>query len=289
MTDPERAARVLVTGGTGRLGTLLARAWAQAGQQGLVWQARRPGYGGPVFDPLTDPRAYAAAAKGAAAILSLGGRVAGNAADLADHAALGLAALRAAAAAGVPRVLLASSAAIYGGATCAKEEDPPAPAGDYGRAKLAMEAAALAFARAHPGGPRVTCLRIANVAGADALLGAAPGPGPQMLDIFPDGAAPMRSYAGPAALAGILARLFARVADGTALPEVLNVALDGAVSMAALLDAAGREWAPRVAPASLLPLVRLDVTRLAALVGPLPRAEAAVIVADLRATLAEAP
>lgn len=281
--------RVLVVGGTGRLGTLLRLAWARTGQGGLLWQRRSGEGAGPRFDPLADPAAYAGAAAGARAILTLAGRVGGTARDMADHAALALAALEAGRAAGVARVFLASSAAVYGAAALAREEDAPAPLSDYGRAKLAMEAAALRWAAAHPGGPGLTCLRIANVAGADALLGAAPGPGPQRLDTFPDGTGPRRSYLGPMALAAILARLFALVRQGRPLPEILNLALDGAVAMEALLSADGRAWAPRPAPATALPVVRLDVRRLAAIAGPLPAADAAAIVADLRATQAGAP
>ena len=281
--------KVLVVGGTGRLGGLLRRAWARSGQGGLRWQHRTGEGAGPRFDPLDDPAAYAGAAAGASAILNLAGRVGGSADDEGDHAALALAALRAARDAGVAHVFLASSASVYGNAPFARETDAPAPLTGYGRAKAAMEAAALAWAAVHPGGPGLSLLRIANVAGADAPLAAAPGAGPQMLDIFPDGTGPRRSYLGPLALAGIMARLFARARRGGALPEVLNVALDGAVAMEALLDACGRAWAARPAPATALPVVRLDVTRLAAICGPLPAADVVSIVADLRATLAGTP
>lgn len=285
----ENAQRVLVVGGTGRLGSLLARAWARAGRDGFVWQARRPAAVGPVFDPLTQPQDFAAAARGAAAILCLAGRVGGGRAELAEHTALGLATLGAAEAAGVRHVFLASSAAVYGAADGAREDDAPRPLSDYGRAKCEMEDAALAWRAARRSGPGVTCLRIANVAGADALLGAPAGAAPQWLDIFPDGTGPRRSYLGPAALAGILTRLFAHVRAGAPLPALLNVALEGAVAMEALLAASGRPWLPRPAPAGALPLVRLDVARLAGLCGPLAAADAAAIVADLRETQSEAP
>lgn len=281
--------RLLVVGGTGRLGGLLGRAWAQLGQGGLVWQRRAGPGAGPRFDPLGDPAAYASAAAGASVILNLAGRVGGSAGDDADHASLALAALRAARDAGVAHVFLASSAAVYGNSPFARETDARAPVTGYGRAKAAMEETALAWAAAHRGGPGLSLLRIANVAGADALLAAAPGAGPQLLDVFPDGTGPRRSYLGPRALAGILSRLFGHARQGGALPEVVNVALDGAVAMEALLAAAGRTWAARPAPAAALPVVRLDVTRLAAIAGPLPVADASAIVADLRATLAEAP
>lgn len=281
--------RVLVVGGTGRLGGLLGRAWARAGQAELVWQRRTGDGPGPRYDPLADPSAYAQAASGASAILNLAGRVGGTAGDNADHKALALAALGAARDAGVQHVFLASSASVYGGAILARETDALAPLSGYGRAKAAMEEAVLAWAAAHPGGPGVTLLRIANVAGADALLGGAAGPGPRVLDIFADGRGPRRSYLGPAALAAILARLYALARQGRALPGVLNVALDGEVAMEALLAAAGRAWVARPAPATALPVVTLDVTRLAAICGPVTVADAATIVADLRATLGETP
>lgn len=281
--------RVLVVGGTGRLGGLLGRAWLRAGQAGLVWQRRTGDGAGPRFDPLADPRAYARAASGAAAILNLAGRVGGTAGDDAGHAALALAALGAARDAGVAHVFLASSAAVYGGAILARETEAPAPVSGYGRAKAAMEEAALNWAAAHPGGPGVSLLRIANVAGADTLLAGPSGPGPLALDIFPDGRGPRRSYLGPQALAAILARLLARARQGGALPGVLNVALEGEVAMEDLLAAAGCAWVARPAPATALPAVTLDTTRLAAICGPLPAADAAAIVADLRVTLGEAP
>ena len=274
--------QVLVVGGSGRLGALLRRAWALAGQGGLVWQRRGPGEG-PRFDALAEPGAYAGAAAGADAILNLAGQVGGGEASLSAHRDLALAALEAGRVAGVARVFLASSAAVYGRAAVpARETDPVAPVSDYGRAKARMEAAALAWAAAHPGGPAVTCLRVGNVAGADQLLGAPKGEAPQPLDLFADGTGPARSYVGPMALSAILSALFAAGRAGRALPEVLNIALDGAVRMEALLDADGRAWRARTAPDHLLREVRLDVTRLGAVVGPLARADAAAIVADLR-------
>ncbi|OYX42523.1 MAG: hypothetical protein B7Z02_11900 [Rhodobacterales bacterium 32-67-9] len=274
--------RVLVVGGGGRLGGLLRCAWRMAGQGGLVWQHRGAG-DGPCFDALTDAAAYAGAAAGADAILNLAGRVGGDVAALAGHHDLALAALEAGRTAGVARVFLASSAAVYGVPVGpARESDPIAPVSDYGRAKAGMEAAAHDWVAAHPDGPAVTCLRIGNVAGADQLLGAASGEGPQMLDVFADGSGPARSYVGPMALAGMLADLFAAQRAGRALPDLLNIALDGPVPMEALLAADGRAWRPRAAPATLVREVTLDVARLGAVLGPIPVADAAAIVADLR-------
>ncbi|PKP67163.1 MAG: hypothetical protein CVT83_08800, partial [Alphaproteobacteria bacterium HGW-Alphaproteobacteria-5] len=91
-----------------------------------------------------------------------------------------------------------------------------------------------------------------------------------------------RSYVGPCALAGQIAALAVLARDGTALPGLVNLALDGTVRMDDLLRAAGRGWLPRPAPPGLIGAVRLDVARLAGLIGAPAQADAAAIVADLR-------
>lgn len=253
--------QVLVLGATGRLGTILRRFLPPAGRGRMRWQARRemPGPGWLFFDPLADGAALARAAEGCDAILCLAGVTparAASGAELADNAALARAAVRAAGQGGCPRVLLASSAAVYGRARGLLREDmAPAPVSDYGRAKALMEErAAEAGARE---GVAVTSLRIGNVAGADAILGGwRPG---FRLDRFPDGRTPRRSYVGPATLARVLADLLA--APGR-LPGALNLAAPGVVEMGALLDAAGLGWRARPAPPEAVAEVRLDLSRL---------------------------
>jgi hypothetical protein len=97
-----------------------------------------------------------------------------------------------------------------------------------------------------------------------------------------DGRGPARSYIGPCALAGQIAALAGLARDGTALPGLVNLALDGTVRMDDLLRAAGRDWLARPAPPGLIGAVRLDVSRLAGLIGAPAPADAAAIVADLR-------
>lgn len=250
--------RILVMGATGRIGTILRAVWP-AGQG--VWQARRALRGGVVCDPLSEPDALASTAQGCDAVLCLAGVTPGAAARGADfdaNSALALAAVRTGAATGA-RVLLASSAAVYGNRPgLLGEETPPAPVSDYGRAKVAMERnAAELGARL---GVAVTSLRIGNIAGSDAILGGwRPG---FALDVFADGTTPRRSYIGPLTLARVLGDL----AGATALPGVLNVAAPGAVAMGALLEAAGLGWSPRPAPAGAIPAVELDTAALARLV-----------------------
>ena len=262
---------VLVLGATGRIGTVLRRAWPRFGLAAqAVWQARTPppaaggrnGRGGgggswAVCDP-ADPEAVARAAAGCAVILCLAGVTparAAQGAEMAGNVTLALAAVRGAAAVGA-RVLLASSAAVYGRREGLLAETlPPAPVSDYGRAKAAMETRAAALGRDL--GVAVTALRIGNVAGADAILGGwRPG---FVLDRFADGRTPRRSYIGPATLARVLGDLVA----APALPGLLNVAAPGAVEMGALLDAAGLPWTPRPAPAEAIAEVRLDIAALA--------------------------
>ncbi len=243
---------VLVLGATGRIGAILRGCWPETGPR---WQARRPRAGSNwrVLDPLADPGALARAAAGCAAVLCLAGAVPGRGrlsrGRLADNAALAEAAVRAAAAAGA-RVLLASSAAVYGAAGgMLRENAPLAPVSDYGRAKAEMERRAAA--RAAELGVAVCCLRIGNVAGVDAILGGwRPG---FALDRFADGRTPRRSYIGAASLARVLGEL----AAAPALPPALNVAAPGALEMGALLDAAGLGWTPRVPDDSAIPEVRL--------------------------------
>lgn len=285
--------RLLVLGGSGRLGGLLRRVWSLPGSAApqLVWQARRPGdfaaFGGPsvVFDPLAEPGALARAVAAAEAVLLLAGPTRGTAEALSAHAALAGAVLDCA---GGRPVLLASSAAVYGrpaGRLC-HEEDAPAPISDYGRAKAAMEAVAA-------GRPGAVVLRIGNVAGADALLGQPAPPGGRRLQVFADGRAPRRSYIGPQALARALARLVRLAVGGTtaggaasggaALPGVINLALPGAVGMEALLRAAGEGWQADPAPPEAIAAVELAVDRALALglVPDLP-VTAAGLIADLR-------
>ncbi|MGB5838575.1 MAG: NAD(P)-dependent oxidoreductase [Albidovulum sp.] len=270
--------RVLVVGGSGRLGQLLRRAWAHLGQDGLIWQHRRQGT--LIFDPLGEPEKFAAAAKGADTVFNLAGVTGSDASLLSLNGDLALAALRAATAASVKRVFLASSAAVYGVTQSGREDDTLGPTSAYGQAKLKMEHMALQQLSVADG-PAVTCLRIGNVAGADQLLGIRAGAEPQRLHVFANGKGPARSYCGPVEMARQLAALFAAAKAGRDIPSVLNLSLDGTVQMEALLEADGRPWIADPAPASLAPVVGLDVALLRRLM-PVGNADAGAVVRDLR-------
>lgn len=259
--DSARPGGALLLGATGRLGTMLRRHWPVA--QDLRCQSRQPIDGCRQFDlPLAgqSPSDVALnAARGARAIICLSGVTPAAAArtgqPLSDNSDLALAALNLAQAAGVARVMIASSAAVYGagagGAGGLREADVASPVSDYGRAKLEMEQAVSAHAKAG-----ATVLRIGNVAGADAILG---GWRPGMeIDQFADGRTPRRSYIGPVTLARVIYAL----SKADDLPPVLNVAAPGAVEMGALLSAAGLDWQPRPAGAGSIAQVQLDTNAL---------------------------
>lgn len=268
--------RVLVLGATGRIGGILRKCWPA----GAIWQCRGRApdaqHNWCVCDPLAEPEALARAAAGCDAILCLAGGVPGRG-DVTVSTPLAEAAVRAGATSGA-RVLLASSAAVYGAQAGVLEEGrPPAPLSDYGRTKAHMEtcAAALGIRLGVP----VTTLRIGNVAGIDAILGGwRPG---FRLDRFADGRTPRRSYIG----AGTLARVLGDLVAAADLPPVLNVAAPGAVEMGALLEAAGLDWTPRVAPDSAIPEVVLSTAALERITSFAPvESTAAEMVAQWRKT-----
>ena len=268
----------LILGGTGRVGQALARAW----HGDALWQHRpgRPAPCGPdgralpglVWDILAEPQAQLPAGP-VCGLVVLAGVTGSDPAALAANTDLALAACDLAARADIPRVLIASSQAVYGAALGPVTEQAPChPANPYGAAKLAME-------RAVAGRPGVTCLRIGNVAGADTLFRMA-AEAPITLDRFADGRGPRRAYIGPVTLARTLCAL---LDPGLCLPPVLNLASPGLVAMEAVLAAADLPFHWRPAPQTALPELSMDLTRLLDLC-PLPTLTAADLVAEARAT-----
>ncbi|MBL4811521.1 MAG: NAD-dependent epimerase/dehydratase family protein [Rhodobacteraceae bacterium] len=194
-------------------------------------------------------------------MIVLAGVTSGSDAALAANAALALAACDLALQLNIGPVLLLSSAAVYGRAAGPQAEAlNPLPANAYGSAKLEMERAVASHAA------RPCCLRSANVAGFDALFGAA-GRGPVQLDQFADGSSPRRAYIGPLSLGRCLATLLA----APSLPPLLNLAAPSTASMSAILQAAQLEWTWVSAPQSALRDVSLD-TGLLQSIAPVPAA-----------------
>ncbi|OCX64657.1 hypothetical protein BFP70_11645 [Thioclava sp. SK-1] len=284
-----QALRLLVIGGTGRLGRLIGPVLRAQPGLACVFQARAEHRGGDIiFDPLGDAAAYAHAAGAADVILNLAGPVSfvrggDTQAQWDQHVALAQAAI--AASNGCP-VVQVSSAAVYGdpGPQSCAEAQPLAPLSPYGQAKQATESAVADHAN-------VTVVRIGNVAGADALLaGSNAAATLRKLHVLPDGRGLQRSYIGPLALARALTRLVRLLAAGADVPKTINLALPGVVGMDDLLRAADMAFTPETAPAGTIAQVDLDVGRAIDL-GLVPGAPARAddIIADLRAVIEMEP
>ena len=246
--------QTLVVGASGRVGRLIARAWALAGQAPTL---QHRGGALPTDLPQLEwhPLSGTALESGRfRAMIVLAGAVRG---DLALNAQLAEACCAAAAQAGIGQVLLASSSAVYGvnGGQACREDTPTVPVNDYGRAKLVAEAVAALW---RGRGLAVTALRIGNVAGADTLLANLQPGQLAKIDCFADGSGPVRSYIGPRTLADVLAQLL-----GQDLPPVLNLGAPHPVAMADLAQAAGADWRYQPAPATAHQRITLDCGQLA--------------------------
>jgi nucleoside-diphosphate-sugar epimerase len=255
---PDDFPRKIVLGATGHLGAILRAFWPN--DASIVWQSRQKTHGFSFIDPLSDPQTWPAKTFNPQAVFCLSGitpaRAAQTGARMGDNIDLALAAIRASATLGAHRVFLASSAAVYGAEDGEMDETAICnPASEYGRAKLEMEQRSIDLGQ-NLNIP-VTCLRIGNVAGADAIVGG--WKVGMALDQLPDGTTPARSYIGPKTFADVLATL----ANTPNLPPILNVAAPGTVHMGDLLDAAGLEWQPRKAGPGVIANVTLSTRRLA--------------------------
>lgn len=275
-----RDARVLVLGSGGRVGRLIRQVWEQhPALPRAVFQSRCAGRGITlVGDPMADPDGEAGAGltrfRGDMIVALWGVTPHTGNGDLALNSRLALLALEAARAAGVPRVVLISTGAVYAppgseGGYC--EDTAAFSAGAYGQAKIAMEVAARNWAQdAGPQAPAITILRLANVAGADMLADAVrcatPG-APLRLDRFASGGGPRRSYLAPHTLAAALGAICA--ASPTPGTSIFNLADGDALwDMADLLQALTRAghsvpWGWQAAPPAALYAHQLNVTAFA--------------------------
>lgn len=265
------APKWLMLGASGHIGRMLMRVWQddRCGALRIIPQFRGdpvPG-DGLAWSPLCGAdslRRWIDRNGAVAGIFMFAGVTPRSRGALDDNAALTEVTLAAAQATGIARVIVASSAAIYGTAKTADwcETDDPAPTSAYGKAKLAMEDVCRAWRMR---GLDVSCLRIGNVAGADAALlnvGEASRTEPVHLHRFADAKGPVRSYIGVASLARALESLARH--DGP-LPPFLNVAAPAPITMESLLRAANAPFRFVPAPADAVQRVTLDCARLCSL------------------------
>jgi nucleoside-diphosphate-sugar epimerase len=240
--------RTVVLGASGRLARLIRPFWKNAP---VTWQSRAPMEGCTQVDIINDPAKLRTLLSGAETVICLAGVTPAPDANYSDNLLIGQACLDAAHTVGAGHVFLTSSAAVYGTQSGVLNETAQInPASEYGISKYQMEQ--MAAAHPHPS----TCLRIGNVAGADAALGGwAQG---AVMDQMPDGATPARSYIGPATLARVLQTL----ASAPNLPKLLNLSAPGSLQMGALLNAADRPFTTRPATKNTIANVTLDTSLL---------------------------
>lgn len=260
---------VLLVGASGRVGRMVLYHWQRlADPAAVVPQFRGSGtVGALVWDPLAGPQPLldaVSASGGFQAMVILAGVTPGPGKDLGLNRTLAETCLAAASGADIPRVLLASSSAVYGAGTGAPmpETAPCNPANAYGAAKLEMEQACAPW---RDDGMDLCLLRIGNVAGADALLlNVAKSAADQAIeiDVFDDGRGPVRSYIGVQTLASVLQSLCQQPAF---LPDILNIGTPDPVSMDALADAAHHPWNKRTPAGPTPQTITLDCSLLSSL------------------------
>ena len=214
-------------------------------------------------------------------LIVMAGVTPATASDMTLNTLIAKAYLDAASVAGIKRVLLASSSAVYGfgDGSPMSETHSCAPVNTYGKSKLDMETMALNVAA--DTNMEICCLRIGNIAGADALLlnaSKATAETPLIIDRFPDGAGPLRSYIGPTQAGDVLAQLACH--QGT-LPHVLNLAGTAPIHMEELAIAASLPWRYATAPKTSHQSITLDCSVLISLIDmPLGTHDAKTITLD---------
>ncbi|MBX7460388.1 NAD-dependent epimerase/dehydratase family protein [Qipengyuania huizhouensis] len=246
--------RIVLVGASGRVGQLVSVAWQQQNFQSpqFVRQFRGEGVANKPDQLSWDPMEGSGALRDwtetygeISAMIVLAGTTPRTGQDLSLNATIADRCIVASRDAEVPRVLMASSSAVYGiGGNNGPilESSICKPLGAYGEAKLEMERVCIEWRQR---GVDVSCLRIGNVAGADALLLnliEADEGAPVMIDIYDDGMGPIRSYLGPESLANVLSAL---ATSSRSLPSVINIAAPAPIAMEELANSAGHLWAPR--------------------------------------------
>lgn len=239
--------RVAVTGAGGRIGRLLQRVWPDVAPKGLE----------PVFldradwDILQNP---APAPISVDAVIDLAGVIRG---DTSQNPQIAAAVAAWAVACGAVPVFLSSAAVYPGGPRAMDEETDANPMSDYGRSKFLAEGVVRAADK------DALILRLGNLAGADALLGGAKSESEVILTPVPgEAGGPVRSYIGPRTFAFALLHMVEAKLAGRNLPQTINLAQPGTVTMRSLLEAKGQPWRFGEPTANVLARMELSTTRL---------------------------
>ena len=201
--------RILVTGGAGYIGSVVAEKLLVTGLNAVVYDNLSQGHREAVLSgaefieaEILDSQALQSAltkhkidAVIHMAASALVGESCGNPAKYyANNLVTGLALLDAMRAAGVSRLVLSSTAAVYGEVEkpLIEESDPTRPTNPYGETKLALERACHWYGQAY--GLRYVSLRYFNAAGATTLCGEQHDPETHLIPIILQAAAYQRSH-----------------------------------------------------------------------------------------------
>ena len=255
--------RVLLVGATGSVGSMIFKCWEDRGENfELVPQVRSTKglLNEVVWDPFEGSDNLArdiSKHRTIKTMVILAGITPGSEKPLSLNSEIVEACLFAAFKVGIKRILVASSSAVYGinDGTPFRENSKTVPQNAYGKAKLKMETICHQWAQK---GLNVCCLRIGNVAGADALMKNFETKklnSPLKIDIFQDGKGPLRSYIGPFTMYKVLKKLSL---SNNALPRILNLAAPIPMRMEDIANAAGHEWIARSCLDSGIQRITLD-------------------------------
>ncbi len=194
---------VVVTGGAGYIGSVVAEQLVEDGHDVLVCDNLVKGHREAVVPgarflqaDIGDRAALARAFReqGTEAVIHMAAHsLVGESVEqpgkyYANNVAAGIELLEAMRAAGVPRIVFSSTAAVYGepAKQPIEEHDPTQPTNTYGETKLAFERALAWYERAH--GLRYASLRYFNAAGATARCGEHHDPETHLIPIVLDAA-----------------------------------------------------------------------------------------------------
>jgi UDP-glucose 4-epimerase len=199
--------RVLVTGGAGYIGSVVAEELTRDGHETLVFDSLYKGHRAAVVKgaefvkgELTDGELLRAALRGAEAVIHMaadslvGESVTNPAKYYRNNLAAGLSLLDAMKDSGVRRLVFSSTAAVYGEPEKQpiEESDPTRPTNPYGETKLAFERALRWYEAAY--GIRYASLRYFNAAGATVLCGEDHDPETHLIPIVLQAAAGRRAH-----------------------------------------------------------------------------------------------
>jgi UDP-glucose 4-epimerase len=259
--------RLLLMGASGRIGRSVRKSWDSQIQPvcDVVYQYRSQfGVEDLFWDPMSgvDLLLQHIESHGKFnAMVVLSGTIVVTEDTLEYNSRLAEACLSAAHAAQIPKILIASSSSVYGawGAEAFSESDNLKPLSMYGLSKVKMERICETWSNI---GLEICCLRIGNVTGADALLSQwqhCDLKNPLLLDRFPNGKGPQRSYIGPNRLADAIIGL---ALYEKRLPAAINLASSPPVYMEDLANMANLPWTWKEASTNAHQYITLDLTLL---------------------------